>query len=281
MAIWFHSLGKLAPPSRYTEAKPELELETIGASHYVEKVRWCLDRLGLSYKEQRWAGTLGVFYIGRSVPRLKVNRGAASSDIRNSSDILRYIWGRYGHSHEAEFLRPTQERIEWEEHIDICGRDLQRWIYFHILDDRTLTLRAWGVHDPQVPWWQRQLITAAFPVHRKLIRRAFKISTKNYEKSVAAIEALLEKTEQALADHDSSICQSSSVNYADISLAAISSLWLRPDEFGCGRFQECYFPDLKIMPTGFTQDRERWMQTYPLTVTHLQSLYTQRSVGTP
>jgi hypothetical protein len=28
-------------------AGPELVLETISASHFVEKVRWCMDRLGL------------------------------------------------------------------------------------------------------------------------------------------------------------------------------------------------------------------------------------------
>ena len=31
---------------------PELQLESISASHFVEKVRWCLDRLGLDYEEK-------------------------------------------------------------------------------------------------------------------------------------------------------------------------------------------------------------------------------------
>merc|ERR1711936_180999 len=36
-------------------------LETISISHYVEKVRWCLDYLDLDYVEEEDVGILGVF----------------------------------------------------------------------------------------------------------------------------------------------------------------------------------------------------------------------------
>ena len=70
----------------------DLVLETIPASHFVEKVRWAMDRLGLEYREHMDVGTLGVFFTGRTVPRLRVRTGAVTSTIGNSSDILRYLW---------------------------------------------------------------------------------------------------------------------------------------------------------------------------------------------
>ena len=40
---WMIVLSGIVAP----EKGPEIELETIGISHFVEKVRWCLDRLGV------------------------------------------------------------------------------------------------------------------------------------------------------------------------------------------------------------------------------------------
>jgi hypothetical protein len=64
-------------------AGPDMALETISASHFVEKVRWCMDRLGLEYEEVQWCGTLGAFYLGRTVPRLHFRTGAVRSQIGN------------------------------------------------------------------------------------------------------------------------------------------------------------------------------------------------------
>ena len=41
---WAISLSAILAPARI----PDLELETISASHFVEKVRWCMDRLGVA-----------------------------------------------------------------------------------------------------------------------------------------------------------------------------------------------------------------------------------------
>ena len=51
---------------RPSREEPALVLETIAASHFVEKVRWCMDRLGLDYAERQSGGTLGAFFTGRT-----------------------------------------------------------------------------------------------------------------------------------------------------------------------------------------------------------------------
>jgi hypothetical protein len=61
---WAISLSILVAP----EKTPDLELETISVSHYVEKVRWCMDRLGVNYQEKPVGGTPGAFFLGGDNP---------------------------------------------------------------------------------------------------------------------------------------------------------------------------------------------------------------------
>ena len=118
------------------EKTPQLVLATISASHFVEKVRWCMDRLGVDYVEQTSGGTLGAFFRGRTVPQLKARTGSVQSSIGNSAEILRYLWGRYAVDDPAAaaFLEPTTERIELEKRLDRHGVNLQVWIYYHLLN---------------------------------------------------------------------------------------------------------------------------------------------------
>ena len=165
---WLITLSGILAP----EKTPEIELETIAASHFVEKVRWCMDRLGVEYTERQWVGVLGVFTMGRSVPQLKVRTGLVRSSIGNSPEILRYLWGAYasGSGDRARFLEPTPERLALEQKLDRYGVDLQVWVYYHILDKRELTLHAWGCDSPVIPAWQRNLVIVLYPVLCFLLR---------------------------------------------------------------------------------------------------------------
>jgi hypothetical protein len=169
---WAISLSMFLAPAKV----PELELETISISHFVEKVRWCMDRLGVDYREKPVGGTLGAFFLGRTVPLLKIRSGAVRSSIGNSPEILRYLWGRYTaeSGDQAAFLEPTAERLEFEHRIDRCGVNLQVWVYHHMLEDRELTLHAWGCNSREIPWWQRISLKLLFPVLRILIRMVFR-----------------------------------------------------------------------------------------------------------
>ena len=67
--------------------KNRLVLEGIPPSHYVEKVRWCMDYVGVAYEEEQDIGVIGRFLVGRSVPVLKCP--GKQIYVSNSSDILR------------------------------------------------------------------------------------------------------------------------------------------------------------------------------------------------
>jgi hypothetical protein len=260
---------------------PDLVLETIPPSHFAEKARWCMDRLGVAYDEKMSGGVIGALFTGRSIPRLTVRTGRTQSSISESSHILRYLYGRYAADAElqAAFLAPTEARLAWEQRLDRYGVDQQVWIYYHLLSDPALCKQAWGAHNPRVPAWHRWAILVLYPLLEFLIKRGFDPSQERYEKAVARTEALLAETEALLADGRDALLGSEEIDFVDITLASLSALWIQADEFDCGRFlTEQIAPDK--VPPKLLADQQRWKDTYPATTAHIQRLYREQRTPT-
>lgn len=265
---WQRMAPMLAPP-----VGPEIQLDTISASHYVEKVRWCLDRLGVAYQEVPNAGALGVFAVGRTVPRLRVRTGAVVSSIGNSADILRYLWGRYGSVEPgAAFLEPGPEALALERQLDRYGVDLQRWVYHQILPDRSLTLHLWGADDPDLPGWQRAAVRLVFPLLKMLIRRSFRLSPRAHQKVLANIEACLTSMEERLSDGRQTLLGGKDSSFVDITLAALSGLWLMPSQYGGGR-AEGVRAGIDTLPADMVADGRRWKGQFPRVAAHIERMY--------
>lgn len=249
-------------------------LDTITASHFAEKVRWCLDRLGVPYRERRWAGTLNAFYRGRTVPVLEFRTGRMTSRIGNSAEILRYLWGAFANERPdaAAFLEPTPERTALEKRLDRYGRMLQVWVYSHLLDDREQTLRAWGVHDTRVPAWQRRLLSWLYPVQARLIRRVFRIGPGSYERAKGDIEEVLGDIERQLGDHDSlnSILGDGVPNYTDYAFAALSSVWALPRNLAR---DDGPLLDIDALPEAMRNDIEGFRERFPAASAFVDRLY--------
>ena len=267
---WAISLSVITAPAK----TPELELETISASHYVEKVRWCMDRLGLDYLEKPVGGTLGAFFLGRTVPVLKFRTGAVRSSIGNSPEILRYLWGRYSPQvgERASFLQADPGRLELEKKIDRCGVDLQVWVYYHLLDEPELTLRVWGCQNPGIPAWQRWSLRLLYPLLRFLIRRAFQISTTHHARAVEHIDTLLAEVEALLEDGRKSILGGDVINYSDITFAAIMGLWLQPEAYGGGKADTVRIERTET-PVAMRAEIERWSEQYPRATMFIERMY--------
>ncbi len=273
---WLITLSGFVAP----EKTPTLVLATISASHFVEKVRWCMDRLGIDYVERASAGTLGAFYRGRTVPQLKVRTGGVRSVIGNSPDILRYLYGRClaKDPARAAFLEPTLERLEFEKRLDAYGRSLQVWVYYHLLQDRNLTLHAWGADSPQTPGWQRLLLRLLFPVQARLIRFSFRINDANYARAVTRIEELLGGVNADLEDGRASVLGGTEHNFTDFAFAAFTGLWLMPQGYGGGRADETRI-ERDEAPDAMRADIERWHDAYPAAVNYVEELYALRKEG--
>ncbi len=249
-------------------------LDTITASHFAEKVRWCLDKLGVPYEERRWAGTLNAFYRGRTVPILRFRTGRVTSHIGNSSEILRYLWGTFARERPdaALFLEPTPERTALEKRLDRYGRMLQVWVYSHLLDEPELTLRAWGVHDKRVPAWQRRLLRWLYPVQARLIRRAFRIGPASYERAKSGIEEVLSEVDRRLGEQESlnSILGDGVPNYTDYAFAALSSVWALPPNMG-GSNEPLL--DIEALPEAMRRDIEEFRHRFPAASAYVDQLY--------
>ena len=270
---WLINLSGIIAP----EKTPELVLATISASHFVEKVRWSMDRLGVDYVEQVSGGTLGAYFRGRSVPQLKVRTGIVRSVIGNSPDILRYLYGRYLHldPQRAAFLEPTADRVEFERGLDTYGRSLQVWTYYHLLHDRELTLHAWGADSPATPAWQRVALRALFPLLARMIRLSFKINDASYERAVARIESTLGNANAALDDGRKSLLGGDETNYTDLAFAAFTGLWLMPSTYGGGKAETVRIERDRV-PAGMRADIEQWLEAFPRAVSYVESLYQTR-----
>jgi len=269
---WLIVLSGIVAP----EKTPQVVLETISASHFAEKVRWCMDRLGVEYTERQSGGTLGVFFTGRTVPELRIRTGLVESVIGNSPEILRYLWGAYSASFadKAEFLRPTNERRDLERTLDRYGANLQVWVYYHLLEDRALTLRAWGVDSPNVPAWHRLSLRLLFPLLAVLIRAAFRINDDHFAKALSHIEELLSNVDTRLADGRQSILGGDEINYTDLTFAALSGLWLQPPAYAGGKGEHSRIERSQI-PAAMRIDVERWLEDYPKAAMLIENLYAQ------
>ena len=270
---WAITLSTWVAPARV----PDLELETISASHFVEKVRWCLDRLGVDYREKPTGGALGAFFLGRTVPVLRFRTGAVRSSIGNSPEILRYLWGRYAveRGARADFLRPTGERLAFEAQVDRCGVDLQVWVYYHILSDRELTLHAWGANNPAIPAWQRWLLKPLYPLLRFLIRKAFRVSASRHAASVEHIDTLLADVESRLEDGRHSILGGDEFNYSDLVFASIMGLWAMPPGYGGGK-ADAVRVDIERCPAAMQREVASWRTRYPRSTAFIERLYEER-----
>jgi glutathione S-transferase len=255
--------------------RPTIVLETIAASHFAEKARWCLDRLEIDYTEICSGGLVGVMFTGRTVPRLNFRTGLVRSSIGNSAEILRYLWGEYGARFAAAaFLEPTRDRLELEKKIDRCGLYLQQWIYYHLLLDRKLTLHLWGADSPNVPAWQRGLMRVLFPLTAAYLRFALSISEERYNSASEHIEALLADVDTRLADGRLSILGGDKLNYVDITFASIMGLWVQPDNYGAGAADGARVARNQL-PAPMRADVERWSEDYPRATAFVGRLYEQ------
>lgn len=274
---WLVVLSGFALPAK----TPQLVLVTISASHFVEKVRWSMDRLGVDYVEEPSAGALGAFFRGRTVPQLKLQTGSVQSSLGNSAEILRYLWGRYAveDPEAAAFLEPSRQRIELEARLDRYGVNLQVWVYYHLLHDRALTLQAWGANSPATPAWQKPLLRFLFPLLRLLIRKSFRINDANYARAVARIEELLAEVNDWLADGRKSLLGGDSLNYTDIAFAAMTGLWLMPGGYAAGKADGVRI-DRQKAPAGMQKDIEVWSSGYARVTAFVERLYAdERSAG--
>ena len=224
-----------------------LRLHTITFSHYAEKVRWCLDRLGVPYEEVPNVGVLGVLLTGRTVPWLEVPPGLTR--IGDSPRILRYLWGEYAGRLPGDrtwFLEPTPAALELEARLDRrLGNDVRVWLYHHLLHDTDLSFRAWGIEERAIPSWQRALLAAFRPVLAFAVRRILGVTPARAAQAWVRTRETFDDVDRLLADGRRYLT-GETLTFADITFASMAALAALPPEYPGNRLSGRRMADTDI-----------------------------------
>ena len=114
-----------------------------------------------------------------------------------------------------------------------------------------------------------------FPVIAGLIRSTFRVGETQYSKAVTRIEELLSDIDMRLADGRQSILGGGDINYTDITFAALSGLWLVPENYAAGRAKH-HLVARSDLPAPMRGDIERWSEDYPRATAFVKTLYREQ-----
>jgi glutathione S-transferase len=209
-----------------------LRLITIPISHYCEKARWALDRVGMPYREERHV---------QGIHRLAARRAGGGSTvpvlvtpertIGESQEILAWVDERTPVEHR---LLPDEPEARREVEA-LCARlDAElgpkgrRLMYVHMLAQRKLVLRF---NNAGVPVWEDRTIRHGWPVIARLIERALDIRPGSETEDEAAVWRELDHVAGLLADGRPYLC-GECFSAADLTFAALSAAVLVPPDYG-------------------------------------------------
>ena len=169
-------------------------------SHYCEKARWALEFKGLDYEIKNLLPGPHLATTTKIAPKSHTPILVDGDDvIQGSPEIIDYLDKR----HKQRPLTPTttQEAStahEWERYADHnFGVTLRLFFYYHVLQDRKL---ATGLLTADGPWWGPSAYLFMFPVVRKRMREAMKITAENADAARTKILHAYDQTERKLVD---------------------------------------------------------------------------------
>jgi glutathione S-transferase len=207
-------------------------LVTIPFSHFCEKARWALDHARVTYREEghcpglhRRAVKVASGKAG-SVPLLVLDGDGVLDD---SPLIVR--WADARASSDRKLLpaggRDRDEALALEHHLDVdFAPHVRRFAYFHILADRARALELMRVATPRL---EHAMIRLAFPLLRRLMRRAMRIDAEHTMRSRDRLRSVFEAMSERLGDGRPYL-MGDRFGVVDLTFAALSTPLLTPDE---------------------------------------------------
>lgn len=209
-----------------------LRLITIPISHYCEKARWALERVGMPYREERHVQGIHQFAARRAgggitVPVLVTPDGA----IGESHEILAWVDERTPSEHRL-FPGEPEARCEverlcrrFDEELGPKGR---RLMYVHMLAQRKLALRF---NNQGVPSWEERTIRYGWPLIVRFVRRTLDVRPGIETDDEAAVWRELDYVAELLADGRPHLC-GERFGAADLTFAAMSASVVLPPIYG-------------------------------------------------
>ena len=203
-------------------------LITIPLSHYCEKARWALDRVGLPYREDAYVPIIHRLVTGRhlgtTVPVL-VHEGRHYND---STDILKYadqVTGGDRLYPRDPALRAEVEALE-DRFDEELGPQVRRWGYDQMLPDAALVRKVW---ERKVPASQTRWLPLIVPIGRPLVKFAYRITPEKAARSLERTRAAFREVDALLADGRRYLV-GGRLTAADITFASLAGPAVLPPE---------------------------------------------------
>ena len=231
-------------------------LITIPLSHYCEKARWGLDRVGLVYREEPHAPLLHRLATrrndGGTVPVLVhgASRFIDSTAILVHADAV--CGGGLLYPRDAALRREVDA---FEEQFDTeLGPHTRRWAYAQLLPQAELLRSLWS---RGVPRFEASLGAVITPLARRLVRAAYKITPESAQRSLERLQGIFRQVDQHLGKPGSGrrFLVGERFSAADLTFAALAAPVLLPVE--CRAVQ----PALDAVPLAMREEVLRLRDT--------------------
>jgi glutathione S-transferase len=204
-------------------------LITIPLSHYCEKARWALDRVGLPYREAPHAPLLHRLATARSdggtVPVLVHgdHRLIDSTEILVHADAV--CGGDLLYPRDAALRREVDA---FEELFDTqLGPHARRWAYAELLSQPTLLRSVWS---RGVPPLEARLLPLMMPLVRRLVSAGYKITPERALHSLKRVHSVFQQVDKHLSDGRRFLV-GDRFTAADLTFAALAAPVLFPAEY--------------------------------------------------
>lgn len=214
---------------------------TFQISHYCEKVRWALDRIGFPYVEECHLPPLHRLKTtplgGSSVPVLVTE----TEILKDSADILKHL-DTVAPAHlklypASPILRHEVEEVEAQFNREL-GVLTRQWGYFYALQNQSVMQQLWC---EGVPAWEKLLFPVLFPLTRRLVYSSYNVHRESALAAYRRTQQMFNKVSDRLSDGRRYLV-GDCFSAADLAFASLSAPGVVPPEYG-----GC-FPKLNQLP---------------------------------
>ncbi|MGH8441674.1 MAG: glutathione S-transferase family protein [Nevskiaceae bacterium] len=205
----------------------DITLYTYAVSQSSEKVRWALDSVGVSYREQRLTPFMHTSLTGDALLSGVPVLVADGQTIGDSTRILEWL-----ETYRKPFsLIPSDPALRAqvmaaESRFDMTAMHLLRVVYRELLVRKDLALRLWSVDANPL---QRFALRAGYPLIRKLMESGLDRSPMPYARSLRIVDRAIGELDR-VAQSGQRFLVGGRFSVADITAAAMLSPLACPEE---------------------------------------------------
>ncbi len=247
--------------------KTENVLLTIPISHYCEKARWALERVGVAYREQAHIQAI------HRVAALRAGGGltvpvfvCADGVLADSGDILAWADRRAPAGHELYPSDPEQAAEVRGLEADFnagLGPQGRCWLYQQLRPRRDLAI-SYGCTG--VPFWERTTLKLAYPLMIAIVAHVLDVTPATAADAEVQVRLTFDEVGKRLADGRPYLC-GERFTAADLTFAALAAPMLMPAGYGVA------LPPTSELPP-FAAKVVRELRAHPAGV-HASAMYAQ------